>query len=258
MRKFSIFSMGLGVIAGIMIYSSAVMAAEDEGTIIKRDWTFSGLFGHYDRASLQRGFQVYREVCSSCHGLDYIAFRNLADLGYNEDEIKSIAAEYEIVDGPDEEGEFFTRSGVPADKLPNPFPNENAARAANGGAYPPDLSLTVKANANGADYIYSLLTSYKDAPVDVNLPDGMHYNEAFTGRLIAMPQPLYGDDITLAGEGDASIEGLAADVTSFLAWTAEPEMETRKRIGIAVMVFLLAMCFISYGSMRYVWSDVKK
>jgi ubiquinol-cytochrome c reductase cytochrome c1 subunit len=258
MRKSSIFFIGLGKIVGIVMFASVAVAAVDEGTITERDWTFTGPLGYFDKASLQRGFQVYREVCSSCHGLDYIAFRHLADLGYNEAEIKAIAADYEVVDGPDEEGEMFTRPGIPADKFPNPFANENAARAANGGAYPPDLSLSVKAHSNGANYLYSLLISYSDAPVSVDMPDGMHYNEAFSGHLIAMPQPLYGDDISFTSGGDTTIEGLAADVTAFLAWTSEPEMERRKRTGIAVMIFLLVMCFVSYGSMRYVWSDVKK
>lgn len=162
------------------------------------------------------------------------------------------------MDGPNEEGEMFERAGIPADRFPNPFANENAARAANGGAYPPDLSLMVKARPNGANYLYSLLTGYQDAPAGTDVPDGMNYNVAYSGHLIAMAQPLYGDDITLAGEGDTTIEALAADVTSFLAWTSEPELERRKRTGIAVMIFLLVMCFVSYGSMRYVWSDVKK
>lgn len=258
MRKLNILSTGISFFAGVVMSASAALAAGAGGTITERDWTFSGPFGHFDKASLQRGFQVYREVCSGCHGLDYIAFRNLADLGYNEAEIKTIAAEYEVEDGPNDEGDMFMRAAIPADKFPNPFANENAARAANGGAYPPDLSLMVKARPNGANYLYSLLTGYKDAPGGTDVPDGMHYNEAYSGHLIAMAQPLYGDDITLAGEGDTTIEGLAADVTSFLAWTSEPELERRKRTGTAVMIFLIVMCFVSYGSMRYVWSDVKK
>lgn len=258
MRKLNILTIGISMIAGVVMSGSAAMAAGAGGTIIERDWSFNGPFGHYDQASLQRGFQVYREVCSGCHGLDYIAFRNLADLGYNEAEIKAIAAEYEVVDGPNEEGEMFTRAGIPADRFPNPYPNENAARAGNGGAYPPDLSLMVKARPNGANYLYSLMVGYKDAPNGTDVPEGMYYNDAYSGHMIAMPQPIYGDDITLAGDGDTSVEALSADVTAFLAWTSEPEMESRKRTGIAAMVFLFVMCFVSYGSMRYVWSDVKK
>ncbi|MCE2516774.1 MAG: cytochrome c1 [Alphaproteobacteria bacterium] len=258
MRKLNILTIGLSMMAGVVMSGSAAMAAGAGGTITERDWSFNGPFGHFDKASLQRGFQVYREVCAGCHGLDYIAFRNLSDLGYNEAEIKAIAAEYDVVDGPNEEGEMFTRAGIPADRFPNPYPNENAARAGNGGAYPPDLSLMVKARPNGANYLYSLMVGYKDAPEGTEVPDGMHYNDAYSGHMIAMPQPIYGDDITLAGDGDTSIEALSADVTTFLAWASEPEMESRKRTGIAAMLFLLVMCFVSYGSMRYVWSDVKK
>ena len=254
MRKFSILSLA----SALVMSASAAFAAGAGGTITERDWSFSGPFGSFDQASMQRGFQVYREVCAGCHGLDYVAFRNLADLGYNEAEIKAIAAEYEVMDGPDEDGEMFMRPGIPADRFPSPYANENAARAANGGAYPPDLSLMVKARPNGANYLYSLLIAYKDAPAGTDVPDGMYYNEAYSGHLIAMPQPIYGDDVTLADGSDASVEALAADVTAFLAWTSEPEMEIRKRTGIAAMVFLFVMCFVSYGSMRYIWSDVKK
>jgi len=254
MRKFTVSALA----AALMLSVSSAFAAGAGGKITERDWSFSGPFGSFDQASLQRGFQVYREVCSGCHGLDYIAFRNLADLGYNEAEIKAIAAEYEVMDGPNEEGEMFMRPGIPADQFPNPYANENAARAANGGAYPPDLSLMVKARPNGVNYLYSLLTEYRDAPEGTDMPDGMYYNEAYSGHMIAMPQPLYGDDITLAAGGDASVEALSADVTAFLAWTSEPEMEVRKRTGIAAMVFLFVMCFVSYGSMRYIWADVKK
>ena len=258
MRSLKSITLSLALTLGMLTAAQNVYAAGSGGTITERDWTFSGPFGYFDQASLQRGFQVYREVCSGCHGLDYIAFRNFADLGYNEAEIKAIAAEFEVTDGPNDEGEMFIRAGIPADRYPNPYANENAARAANGGAYPPDLSLMIKARPNGANYLYSLLTGYADAPAGVEMPDGMHYNSAYSGHLIAMPQPLYGDDVTLADGSDASIEALAADVVTFLAWTSEPELEARKRTGIAAMIFLLVLCFVSYGSMRYVWSDVKK
>ena len=164
---------------------------------------------------MQRGFQVYREVCAGCHGLDYIAFRNLADLGYNEAEIKAIAAEYEVMDGPDDEGEMFMRPARPADIIPNPYRNDNEARASNNGAMPPDLSLIAKARANGPDYLYSLLLGYVDAPADKDVPDGMHYNNAYSGNLIAMPQPIYGDDVEYADGAPTTPEGLSADVTNF-------------------------------------------
>ena len=158
MKRFLVSLIGI-------VMSLPVLAAGGGDTVIRQaEWSFSGPFGHFDKASMQRGFQVYREVCAGCHSLKYIAFRNLADLGYSEAEIKAIAAEYDVEDGPNDEGEMFTRPGIPADRMPSPYANDNAARAANNGAYPPDLSLIFKARPNGADYLYSLLTSYGDAP----------------------------------------------------------------------------------------------
>ena len=247
----------LCVMAAIF-FASPVWAAGSGGVLKQAEWSFSGPLGTFDKASMQRGFQAYREVCSGCHSLDYIAFRNLADLGYNADEIKAIAAEYEVEDGPNDEGEMFMRMAVPADHFPAPYPNENAARAANNGAYPLDLSLIFKARPNGADYLYSLLTSYEEAPADVSVPEGMYYNAAYSGHLIAMPQPLYGDDVTYAGGADSSVDAISKDLVNFLAWTAEPAMETRKRTGVAVLIFLVLLSGLSYGAMRFIWADVKK
>ena len=153
---------------------------------------------------------------------------------------------------------MFMRMAVPADHFPAPYPNENAARAANNGAYPLDLSLIFKARPNGADYLYSLLTSYEEAPADVTVPEGMYYNAAYSGHLIAMPQPLYGDDVTYAGGADSSVDAISKDLVNFLAWTAEPAMETRKRTGVAVLIFLVLLSGLSYGAMRFIWADVKK
>ena len=247
----------LCVMAAIF-FASPVWAAGSGGVLKQAEWSFSGPLGTFDKASMQRGFQAYREVCSGCHSLDYIAFRNLADLGYNADEIKAIAAEYEVEDGPNDEGEMFMRTAVPADHFPAPYPNENAARAANNGAYPLDLSLIFKARPNGADYLYSLLTSYEEAPADLTVPEGMYYNAAYSGHLIAMPQPLYGDDVTYADGADSSVDAISRDLVNFLAWTAEPAMETRKRTGVAVLIFLVLLSGLSYGAMRFIWADVKK
>jgi len=247
----------LCVMAAIF-FAAPVWAAGSGGVLKQAEWSFSGPLGTFDKASMQRGFQAYREVCSGCHSLDYIAFRNLADLGYNADEIKAIAAEYEVEDGPNDEGEMFMRTAVPADHFPAPYPNENAARAANNGAYPLDLSLIFKARPNGADYLYSLLTSYDEAPADVTVPEGMYYNAAYSGHLIAMPQPLYGDDVTYADGADSSVDAISRDLVNFLAWTAEPAMETRKRTGVAVLIFLVLLSGLSYGAMRFIWADVKK
>ena len=253
MRRAALLGLGLGLAAA----SGGAFAAGDAGTLRERDWTFDGPFGHYDRASLQRGFQVFREVCASCHGLDHISFRNLAGLGYSDAEVKAIAAEYEVVDGPDDDGEMFTRPGVPADRVPAPFENENAARASNGGAYPPDLSLIIKARPDGANYVYSLMTGYGDAPAEMSVPEGMYYNDAYSGHMIAMAAPLYGEDIEYADGSDTSLEAVSADVVSFLAWASEPEMETRKRLGIAVMIFLAGMCVVTFLAKRHVWADLK-
>ena len=238
------------------LLAGPALAAGGDVALTKRDWSFNGPFGTFDKAAMQRGFQVYREVCAGCHSMKYIAFRNFADLGYNEAEIKAIAAEYDVEDGPNDEGEMFTRPGIPADRMPSPYPNDNAARAGNGGALPPDLSLIAKARANGPDYLYSLLIGYKEAPASMNVPDGMYYNDAYPGNMIAMPQPLYGDDVTYTDGADTSIEGSAADLTQFLMWAAEPKMEARKRIGVAVVFFLSIFVVLSVMAKRRVWADL--
>ena len=222
------------------------------------DWGFNGPFGKFDKSSLQRGLQVYTEVCSSCHSLKYIAYRNLSDLGYNKAEIKAFASSFSVIDGPDDDGEMFERPGMPADHFVSPYPNMNAARAANGGAYPPDLSLMTKARVGGANYLYSLIVGYKEPPADINIREGLYYNKYYSGNLIAMPQPLYGDDVTYADGTEATIEQMAADVTEFLAWSAEPEMEVRKRTGIAAVTFLLIMSILSYLAKQQIWANVKK
>ena len=238
------------------VSNMAVAAGGDTTELQTREWSFSGPFGTFDKASMQRGFQVYREVCAGCHSMDLIAFRNLADLGYHEAEIKAIAAEYEVQDGPDDEGEMFMRPARPADRMPGPYRNDNEARASNNGAMPVDLSLIAKARAYGPDYLYSLLVGYKEAPASVEMPEGMHYNSAYSGNLIAMPQPLYGDDVEFADGADASIEGSAADVTQFLMWAAEPKLEIRKRIGVAAVFFLSIFLVLSYFAKRRIWADV--
>ena len=239
-----------------LFLAAPAVGAGGDVTLFKREWSFNGPFGTFVKAAMQRGFQVYREVCASCHSMQYIAFRNSADLGYNEAEIKAIAAEYDVEDGPNDEGEMFMRPGIPADRMPSPYPNDNAARAGNGGALPPDLSLIAKARANGPDYLYSLLIGYKEAPESMDVPDGMYYNDAYPGYLIAMPQPLYGDDVTYADGADSSIEGSAADLTQFLMWAAEPKMEVRKRIGVAVVFFLSIFVVLSVMAKRRIWADI--
>ena len=236
---------------------AAVPGQAAEGVAIPdRSWSFDGIFGSYDRAALQRGFQVYREVCSGCHGLKRIAFRNLADLDYNAEEIKSVASAYEVGDGPNDEGEMFTRPGIPADRFPSPFPNDNAARASNGGALPPDLSLITKARMGGADYIHALLTGYVEPPGDFEVLEGLNYNAYFPGHQIAMAQPIYEDSVTYADGTPATVEQMSADVAHFLTWAADPHMEARKTMGLKVMIFLLIMTGIFYASKRKIWADL--
>ncbi|EDP62929.1 Cytochrome c1, heme protein precursor [alpha proteobacterium BAL199] len=230
--------------------------AAGEVEIPKQDWSFSGVFGTFDRASLQRGFQVYQNVCASCHALKHVAYRNLVQLGYNEDEIKAIAAEKEVRDGPNDEGEMFNRPAKPSDRFVSPFANDEAARASNGGALPPDLSLIVDARVGGANYLYAVLTGYKDAPADVKIPDGMYYNASFTGSQIAMPPPLFPDGVTYGDNTPATIAQQAKDVSTFLAWASEPNLEQSKRTGVMVILFLLVFTGLLYATKRKIWASV--
>lgn len=222
-----------------------------------QNWSFSGIFGTIDRAAAQRGFQVYKEICSGCHSMNHLAYRHLRALGYSEDQVKAIAATVEVQDGPNDNGEMFTRKGKPHDTFKAPFPNEQAARAANNGAHPPDLSVIAKARPNGHDYIYALLTGYKEEPPKgVKMAEGTFYNTAFVGNQIAMVPPLAPDAIQYQDGTKATVEQMAKDVTTFLAWAAEPEMEKRKSIGRAVILFLLALTALLYALKRKIWSDL--
>ncbi|WP_417622291.1 cytochrome c1 [Parasphingorhabdus sp.] len=223
-----------------------------------------GPLGKFDRQQLQRGFQVYKEVCSACHSLRLVAFRNLEEIGYNEDEVKAIAANWAI-QTPDIDpatGEMSTRPSLPADKFPKPFANNVAAAAANNNAIPPDLSLITKAREGGAPYVYSLLTGYQDPPADLptaNQPGpGLHYNPYFANLNLAMAPPLAAADMVSYSDGTkASIEQMAEDVTAFLIWSAEPKLEERHQTGWAVIAFLLIATILAYLSYRTIWADVK-
>ncbi len=246
----------IGAVLLFGVLSSPAWGASSDVALKTRDWSFSGPFGTFDKAAMQRGFQVYNEVCAGCHSMKLIAFRNFADLGYSAAEIKALAAQYEVQDGPNDDGEMFMRPAIPADRMPSPYANDNAARAGNNGALPPDLSLIAKARPNGPNYLYSLLSSYGDAPNGKEVPDGMYYNTAYPGHLIAMPQPLYGDDVEFSDGAPTSIEALSADLTQFLMWAAEPKMEVRKRIGVAAVFFLSIFVIFSYLAKRRIWADV--
>jgi ubiquinol-cytochrome c reductase cytochrome c1 subunit len=236
-------------------------------------WHHDGVFSTYDRAQLQRGFQVYKEVCAACHSLKFMAFRTLTDIGYNEAEVKAIAAGYEVPDINPDTGEAITRPAKPSDRKPGPYANDAEGRAANNGALPPDLSLIVKARHAGDHYMYSLLTGYgktppktyqeKDAdtgkmktlPYVVN--DGLHYNPYFPTTQLAMAQPLQDDQVTYADGTKATTDQMAKDVTAFLTWVAEPKMEERKKTGTGVMIFLAGLFVIAVLSYRRVWAGIK-
>ena len=243
--------------AGIAFASVPAGAAGDKEKAPAQDWTFEGMFGHYDREALQRGMQVYMDVCSGCHSLKHVAYRDLAELGYDENQVKALAARKEVTDGPNDEGEMFQRPARPADRFVSPFPNEQAARASNGGAYPPDLSLQAKAHAAGPNYIYALLTGYKEPPADVKMNEGMQYNPYFAGHQIAMPAPLSDGAVTYdEGQPQATVQQMAWDVSNFLMWAADPKMEMRKRIGWKVLLFVGILAALLYAAKRKMWANV--
>ncbi len=221
-------------------------------------WSFDGIFGSIDRAAAQRGFQVYKEICSSCHGLKLLSYRNLEQIGFTPDEVKQIAAEYSVTDGPNDDGEMFERPGLPSDHFVGPYANENAARSANGGALPPDLSLIIKARHDGPNYVYSLLTGYAQAPEGFPMAEGKNYNPHFEGRQIAMPAPINDDGQVEYKDGTyAAKEQMVSDVVNFLQFAAEPEMERRNKMGIRTMIFLGVLLVILLAAKKAVWKKLK-
>lgn len=282
MKLKSIFTALAGLAAGAMIALGSAQAAEEDGGTphfpIKHPkhvhWSFAGPFGHWDLGQLQRGLKVYQEVCSACHGLELVAFRNLEELGYSEEQVKAFASEYTVTDGPNAEGEMFERPAVPADRFPSPFPNEEAAAYANNGAAPPDFSLLAKARApergfptfifdvftlyaeNGPDYIYSLLTGYEDvAPEGVDVPEGTHYNPYFiAGATLAMAPPLSEGIVTYDDGTAETVDQYSRDVAAFMMWAAEPSLVERKSLGFKVMIALLLLAILFYLSKKAVWS----
>jgi ubiquinol-cytochrome c reductase cytochrome c1 subunit len=220
-------------------------------------FSFEGFFGTFDRASLQRGFQVYKEVCAACHAMHLLSYRNLTAIGLTDEQVRAIAAQFEVTDGPNDQGEMFQRPARPSDRFRRPFANEQAARLANNGAYPPDLSVITKARLGGADYIHALLMGYQDPPEGFTLMDGMNYNAYFPGHQIAMPNVLNDDQIEFADGTKATREQMARDVSTFLTWAAEPELEERRRMGIRIILFLIVLGGLTYAVKRRVWADVK-
>ena len=237
--------------------SLSVCSEEINSDYIKTNWSFEGLFGTFDRASLQRGYQVYQEVCSGCHSVQHLSYRNLSEAGgpeFSIEEAKAIAAQFEIEDGPNSDGEMFVRLGRLSDKFVNPYPNVEASKAANGGAYPPDMSVLAKARKGGASYIYSLLLGYKVAPDGLELDDGVYYNKYMPGSKIKMSAPL-SDGLVEYSDGTQATEAqMAKDVVTFLTWAAEPHLEARHKTGFKVIIYLIILFILVYLSKQKVWS----
>lgn len=219
-------------------------------------WSFNGPFGTFDRAAAQRGFQVYQEVCAACHAMKLMHYRDLGGIGLNADQIKAIAAGVQVPGGLDDNGEAFERAGLPSDVFRSPFPNDKAAAAANGGAIPPDQSVLVNARDGGADYIYAILTGYGDPPQGMQVAQGLYYDKYFPGGQIHMPQPLHDDQVTYADGTKATIAQMSHDVTTFLEYASNPEMEQRKQMGVRIVLFLALMSGLTYAVKRKVWAKV--
>jgi ubiquinol-cytochrome c reductase cytochrome c1 subunit len=234
--------------------------AAEKVEYLKTDWSFKGPFGKFDRAALQRGYQVYQEVCSSCHSMKYLSYRNLVEEGgpeFSVEQAKVIAASFEVKDGPNADGEMFMRPGRLSDKFVMPYENEKAAQAANGGAYPPDMTVLVKARGDGVDYIYSLLQGYEDPPTGVTLDDGVYYNKYMYGNQIKMSNPLSDGILEYSDGTEASIQQMSKDVTTFLMWAAEPHLEARHQMGFKAIVYLIILTILVYFSMKKIWSRIE-
>jgi len=224
---------------------------------LKTDWSFKGIFGTFDRASLQRGYQVYQEVCSGCHSMQHLSYRNLSEKGgpeFSKEEAKAIASQFEVEDGPNSDGEMFMRPARLSDKFIKPYPNVEASTAANGGAYPPDMSVLAKARANGADYIYSLLMGYDEPPAGFELDDGVYYNKYMPGNKIKMSAPLSDGLVEYSDGTQATTEQMTKDVTAFLVWASEPHLEAQHRMGFKAIIYLIILLTLVYMSKQKVWS----
>jgi len=234
--------------------------AAEKTDLLKIDWSFKGLFGKFDRGSLQRGYQVYSEVCAGCHSMKYLSYRNLSEKGgpeFSFEQAKAIAASFEITDGPNADGEMFARPGKLSDKFIMPYENEKAAQAANGGAYPPDMSVLAKARSGGADYLYSILLGYEAPPSGTILDEGVYYNKYMYGNNIKMAKPLEDGMVEYSDGTTASEEQMAKDVVTFLMWAAEPHLESRHQMGFKVIIYLIILTILVYFSMKKIWSRIE-
>ncbi|MDK9694991.1 MAG: cytochrome c1 [Siculibacillus sp.] len=273
--------LGAAVLAVGLGFAAAPASASDAGhgpKVEMQSWSFAGPFGRFDKGQLQRGYKVYKEVCAACHSMQLVAYRNLTDEGgpsFTVDQVKALAAEIKVKDGPNDAGEMFERNGRPSDRFPSPFANDEAARAAFGGALPPDLSLIGKNRAAhrggvsflgdpftlyaeaGPDYVYNLMTGYVDAPAGTTCDGALQYNQSFIGgTCIAMPNPLAEGMVTYDDGTKTTVEQYARDVAAFLMWTAEPKLEARKSTGLKVILFLIVLTGLLYLSKRKLWANV--
>lgn len=282
LKLFASFAVGIALSANIALAEEAGHNEAEPTHFpmqkpVEQSWSFSGPFGTYDKAQLQRGLKIYKEVCSACHSMKRVAFRNLEDLGYSDEQVKAFAAEYDVKDGPNAEGEMFDRKGKPSDYFPSPHPNVEAAAAANNGAAPPDFSLIAKARAtergfpqflidpftgyaeNGPDYIYGLLTGYgQTPPKGMEVAKGTHYNPYFiSGKALAMAQPIADGQVTYDDGSAQTVDQYSRDAAAFLMWAAEPHMEARKKTGFSVMIFLALFGAMVYMAKKKVWANIE-
>ena len=241
----------------IFLFSNFNVLASGSGNDLpKHNWSFKGLTGTFDKSAVQRGFKVYREVCSGCHSMSLLYYRDLIDIGFSDEEVKAIAAEYTVIDGPNEEGEMFERPAKPSDRFVSPFLNEQEARISNNGSYPPDLSVITKAKKHGPDYIFNLLLGYTEPPVDFELGEGMYYNKWKEGHQISMAQPLDEGYVDYDDGTENTLPQLAEDITTFLVWSAEPELEERKKLGIKVILFFIVLGSIVFIVKNRLWREI--
>jgi len=264
MSKRRIVLGALTIVTGLAAVGIVAANPVAHSTVHTQSWSFNGFFGSFDQPQLKRGYQIYKDICSGCHSMNLMHYRDLQKIGFSEDEVKAFAADVQVQDGPDDTGEMFERPGKPSDPFKAPFANEQAARASNNGALPPDLSLIAKSRAgagflgyDGADYIHSLMTGYEETPpADVKLGENMHYNHAFKGHQIAMPPPLSDGAVTYADGTEATLDQEAQDIATFLTWAAEGNLEERHRTGIKAILFLVIFTLLVYATKRRVWADV--
>jgi len=267
MKKRSILLNGMALVSAAVAVLFIAADPHEEIHIPKEKWSFTGFFGKFDQAQVKRGFQVYKDVCSACHSMNLMSYRNLEQIGFSADEVKDIAAAVQVQDGPNDAGEMFERPGKASDTFKAPFPNEQAARAANNGALPPDLSLIARSRAGkgftgyeGADYIHAILNGYGDPAEEKDpkfkLQEGMNYNKYFHGKQIAMPQPLSDGAVTFADGAPNTLEDESRDVAAFLTWAGEPNLEARHLTGLKAVLFLVVFTLLFYAAKRKIWSRI--